>query len=411
MARSIKTRFKALLSNVFGIMPSGISADKFARMRVSQMIPQFDLKQLHDERFLLMDFLAVGTGGKTYQAAESSTRLECAANGDISIAQSFQRFNYSSGNSQFVGWTTWDFAIENDYEKRIGYFSSATTAPYETYDGFFLSSDETNGIGINVYKDGSVIEQVYQGNWSENQLSGVDWDNNVLILCDFAWFGIDGIRWFAKIGDKVIHFHTSKFSGEIKGVYMLSPNQPFRAEIRCVSAPGGIGGFNYTCAAVASEGDAEQIGIVLSDNQGNTTINASSTANKYGVVAVRLNSAKVDTLVDLLNFTLLGATNDDFLYEIWLNPTLASGSWSFNPIANSSVETAFGTTGGQPRISGGTLVDSGYQRRQTSDQKPFESAVRLGASIAGVSDIIAISVQPISNGLDIYGSITWREQV
>ena len=123
-----------------------------------------------------------------------------------------------------------------------------------------------------------------------------------------------------------------------------------------------------------------------------------------------MNSSSFDALVDLLTISLLAATNDNVLWEVWLNPTVA-GTFTYNSITNSSVQIAKGDSAGTNTVTGGTLLDGGYMLASSTARLNIDNAIRLGASIAGTQDTIVLTANPLSTNLDIYASLTWRELV
>jgi hypothetical protein len=91
-----------------------------------------------------------------------------------------------------------------------------------------------------------------------------------------------------------------------------------------------------------------------------------------------------------------------------LNPTNA-GSPVFADVANSAVQVAPGAKA--QTITGGTQIDAGYfaSAQPASDIPQSEAA--LGAKIDGTRDVLVLAVTPITNNINVQGSITWREQV
>lgn len=389
------------------------NVDSGGRARVSSLTTQIDNKQLYDDLPLFVDQETIGTGASVHSTTEARSQLTTAAASDAVILQTKQRFNYQSGKSQIILATFNNFQAETNIVKRVGYFSSSTTTPFTSdQDGLWLESDGTE-VSVNIYKTGTQTEKTAQSSWNLDPLNGtgesginVDWSQNQVLVIDFLWLGVSRVRWGLDIGGMIIYFHESKHANTTAGVYMSSPNQPLRWELRQTGV--GSGTFNVICSTVSSEGSLNKLGKIVSDNLGTSFINANITTNKYALLGIRLQTTKVDTLIDLLTFSVLSATNDDVLWEVWLNPTVA-GTFTYNAITNSSVEIAKGATGGTNTVTGGTLLDSGYLISNSTERLNIENAIRLGMSIAGTQDEIVLTANPLTSNLDIYGSLTWRE--
>jgi len=394
-------------------------SDAFGRLRVSQLNSQLDLKQLHDNLPLFYSQYISGNGTITHSEDEAHSELASLSSPAVIMLQTKQRANYASGKSQEILMTFNDFALETNAVKRVGYFTHLdSTAGYDTdLDGLWLESDGANSVvSINVYKTGTQIESTAQASWNLDPLDGTgesgltwDWDGNTIFFLDFEWLGIGRIRWGVVHDGIVIYFHESNFSQASTGVYMSTPNQPIRATLRQTGA--GTASFNFICSTVGSEGAINKLGKILSDNLGTSIINANSTSNVYALLGISLQSAKADTLVDLLDFSVLATTNDNQLIQIWLNPTVA-GTFTYNNVTNSAVAIAKGDTGGgasTTTVTGGTLLYSQYVSSQTATPINLENAIRLGMDIDFTTDKIVLTTRPLTTNSDVTGSITWRE--
>jgi hypothetical protein len=385
--------------------------DAFGRLRVSQVTTQFDAKQIHDNLPLFIDDEIIGSATNVYSSVDAQSTLGTSANADAVILQTKQRFNYQSGKSQLLFWTFNGMGNETNVIKRIGYFSSNTVSPFESnLDGFFLENDGTT-MRVKVYRTGVLMDDKPRNEWTDpldgTGVSGVshDFADNTIVVCSFEWLGVGEIQYGIVKDGVIIPFlyldHTN-----LAGVYMSSPNQPMRWELRQIGV--GQGSMNVICSSVSSEGSINQLGKILSENIGVDFINANLTTLKYALLGITLQVSRANTLIDLLDFSVLSITADNLLIEVWLNPTVA-GVFTYNNIANSSCSIAKGLAGGSNTVTGGTLLFSRYVSQQSATPILIENAIRLGMTIAGVTDKIVITAQPLTANADVFGSITWRE--
>lgn len=387
--------------------------DSFGRLRTSELTTQFDGKQLHDALDLFYDQEQIGTGATAHSTTNAETTLTTAANLDVAIMQTKQRFNYMTGKSALGFMTFRNFNTEANVTKRVGYFNSNTTTPFNSsFDGFYLENDGTD---VNfVISKGGVKNTIVMADWTDPMdgtgVSGVDLDlgtedGNLLFWFQFEWLGVGAVEFgFVKNGGiytahKVDHVM-------LDGVYMESPNHSLRYEIRQSGA--GSGTFRAICASFNTEGSINKLGKVFSENLGTTHVNANSTSNKYALIGIQLQSTKADTLVDILDYSIITTTSDNQLVEVWLNPTVA-GTFTYNAISDSSVAIAKGASGGSNTVTGGTLLYSDYINSQQAFNIKVENAIRLGMSIDGTVDSIVISTNPLSSNSDVLASIKWRE--
>ena len=390
------------------------SIDAFGRWRVSQVTTQFDAKQLHDSLPLFIDTETIGTGTASHSATFAHSSLATSASSDVVILQTKQRFNYQSGKSQLLFWTFNGFDVETNVTKYIGYYSTGTASPFNSdLDGFYLQSDGTT-LGLRVYRSGTNTGSADRASWDDpldgTGPSGIthDFDNNTILAADFEWLGVGRIRFYVVKNGVFIKFHEFDYT-DTTSVYMSSPNQPLRWEMRQGGA--GSGSMNVICSSVNSEGAINLLGKIISENLGVSAVNANTVGTNYALLGIRLKTDRVDTLIDLIDYSVLSITADNQLIQLWLNPTVA-GTFTYNDITDSSVQIAKGDTSANPStttVTGGTLLFSQYISGQVSSPVSIENAIRLGMSIAGVCDEIVITTTPLTSNADVTGSITWRE--
>jgi hypothetical protein len=392
------------------VSPNSSAYDAFGRLRVSEVTTQVDAKQTNDALPFFFDTVTNGTGLSTHSVPLASSLLTTAASGDYVIRQSKQRFNYQSGKSQQIFMTFANFQAQTNITKRVGYFSSSTVAPYTaSLDGIFLENDGSD-VYIKIYRSGTEIDSIIQTAWNVDPMDGtgpsgidIDWSQSQILMISFEWLGV-GTAFFSFVIDgQVFLVHKANHANLTDQVYMSSPNQPLRYEIRQTAA--GSGSLRQICATVGSEGSLNKLGTILSRNTGATGIDLASTATKYAIMGIRLQAAKVGTMVDIINMDIFESANKNLLWELWLSPTV-SGSFTYTDVPNDAISFARGDN--TQTVSGGTLLDSGFVAARTNVSPVIENAVRLGMSIAGTLDTFVLSVTPLQANATVYSSISWR---
>lgn len=401
------------ISGTIETQTSDVQLDAFSRLRVSQLSSLLNITQLNDKSPLLVDEVLNGTGTSTYSSGNASTIMATAANADYVIRQTKQRMPYYAGKSQLVLSTFSGFQVETNVEKQIGYYSSSTSAPYNTtYDGLFLRSD-ASGISVNIYRAGTQVEKTYQTSWNVDPLDGtgasgitVDWSKDQIFVMDFQYLGVGRVRWYLDIDGVLVKFHESMHANILTTVYMASPNQPLRWEIRQTGV--GSGAMRVICSSVSSEGSVDSLGINKAIDMGTTHVDANTTGVKYALLGIRLKTTNIDSQIKLIASNVLSLTTDSFLWTLMLNPTVA-GTFTYTDIANSALQRATGATANT--VTGGIQVGAGYQYQQQTSNSSLDSALKLGSTIDGTRDTLVLCATPLSSNADIIGSLQWIETI
>jgi len=405
------------IEDVFIAGQDSANFDAFQRLRVSEVTTLIDIKQLHNKQPLLIDEILNGTATSIHSTDNAATTLETSAANDYVIRQTFQRANYQSGKSHYILMTFSGLNTQTNVNKKVGYFSSSTVAPYTAdYNGIFLENDGVN-LYIRVYKNGTLTHSIVQSSWDDPMDgtgdSGVnlDFSEMQIFAIDFQWLGAGRIRFYFEIAGQLVKAHQVLNANVESQVYMSSPNQPLRWEIRQSGA--GSGRFNQICSSVNSEGATNLIGKVLSANSSNNDLQLTSSGTRYCAMGIRLKTTHFDSVIDILNFDYLAETNDPALWELVLNPTIGAGTFTYTDVTDAAVQISVGnqTAGTPPTATGGTTLASGYVSGNGSINVGLDSAIKLGAAIDGTRDEIVLVITPITAGLDAYVSYTWRELV
>ena len=243
---------RAQVSTFPGI-PATITAD--GRTRSADLTPLFDGKVLFAEDNEL--FTSGGTGTATW--ANQAVVLSVTA-GQYMVRQSRQYFPYSSGYPKVAEITFQDFQLVPGLIKRYGLFGSSEVAPYTAnFDGWYVESNGDDGTYyLVVVNDGTEKLRLPWTEWSGYaDIADYNWENFTVTLTDFLWLGGAVLRTFLKTQAGFILAHQFDYSGTAKGVFMKSPNQPLRYEIRSTT---GAGVFTTICSQVATEGATSATG-------------------------------------------------------------------------------------------------------------------------------------------------------
>lgn len=389
------------------------AVDAFARLRISTPYTLFDSKQLHDKQPLFWDEIVAGAATSTHNAVNANTVMTVTASAsDYVIRQTKLRPNYQPGKSQLIVFT-FHAPQQTGVTMQIGAFDG-TGVTYQTpYNGIFLEITENN-ISWNIAKNGTTTESHSQGNWNYDNLDGegpsgviLDTDAVLIAFMDIEWLGVGRVRCGFFVGGipRYVTYFTHSNDPAFTSVYMSTPNLPLRYYIESDGTGGGT--LDHICSTVISEGGIQQTGILRSVNTGSTHLDANTANTKYAIIGIRLNTTYYDITVLPEYFSMISQTNDDYLWEIQLNPVIA-GTFTYTALTDSSLEYATGNTT-NTITTDGIVIDSGYSKSASNIDRRIVTALTLGSTIAGVQDTFVLIVMPLSSNADYLASLTVRE--
>lgn len=289
-----------------------------------------------------------------------------------------------------------------------------TGGTYQTpLNGIFLEVTESS-VSWNIAKNGSTTETATQANWNYDAFDGtgpsgitLDLDAVLIGFFDIEWLGVGRVRtgFFVEGIPRYCHFFTHSNNPTYTSVYMSTPNLPLRYYIESDGTGGGT--LDHICSTVISEGGIQQTGILRSINNATTHLDADTANQKYAILGLRLQSTYYDITVLPEYFSMISQTNDDYLWDLQINPTVA-GTFTYNTLTNSSIEYATGATA-NTITTDGLIIDSGYSKSSSNIDRKFITALTLGSTIAGTQDELVLCVTPLSANADYLSSLTFRE--
>lgn len=401
------------------------SLDAFGRQRISHPLTLFDSKQLHSKGVTFWDEeTSGGTETSVHTPTEACTLMTVNLNTEYVVRQTKMRFNYMPGKSQLIMMTfTLGSAVAN-VSKKIGYFNSSIVSPYTAdEDGLYVEQDGTTQYIVQSKTGVTTGTRIAQADWNLDKLDGtgacgivLDWTKSQILFIDFEWLGVGRVRVGFVIDGKIYYAHEFNNANNNSGVYMSSPNHSCRYEIR---STGGTGSLEHICSSVQSEGGGLPHGITkyISTAGIHTTLTTSGVI--YAIMGLRLKSTHTDITVDMLKTSIQIQTGTDKIeFLVLINPTVA-GTFTYSSVdSESSLEKAIGVSANT--VTGGTILDGDFLESGNNASGnagtgggDVDNAIKLGVSLAGVSDTIVLCARPIagSASVDVEGGIKWRELI
>lgn len=372
--------------------------DAFGRLRVSQLTTILEFKYMYDKLPLLVDELTNGVGAASnFVSSASSINMSVTSNGNYVIRQSKNRGVYQPGKSQLSEFTFSDFNIETNVIKRVGYYSTFTGSTFDSnYDGFFLESNGiSNNISFNIYQSGVLILNSPVSAWTSTHFNPatIDWSKTQLMMVDFQWLGVGRVR-FSMVFDGLPYtFVTNSGSNVLSEVYMKSPNQPIRYEIR---SSGGTGTFNQICSQSSIEGGVNQLFYAVGINT-KISFGVASTGVRFPVIGWKLGDLFTGVESMARGMAVLNETNDSYRVELIFNPVM-SAPITYSALTNTPI--TYGVGNGTITTSCGTIMHTnfGIAGGTSVDNIPLtNNNIKPGVNINGSKDTVWLCITPLSN--------------
>ena len=145
--------------------------DAFGRLRVSEITSLIQIKHIYDKLPKQIDEVTGGTATSVFNQTNANVTMSVSSNSDYVIRQTLERGIYQPGKGQLFEASFSNFQLQTNVIKKVGYFTSSTTAPYNTnYDGFFLESNgQTNIISFQIWKSGTLTYSAATTSWNNNR--------------------------------------------------------------------------------------------------------------------------------------------------------------------------------------------------------------------------------------------------
>jgi hypothetical protein len=376
------------------------STDAFGRLRVSEPYTLFDSRARYYDH---NDFSSsTSTGGTVvYEAASSTFRLAVStSNGSSVIRETKRVFPYQPGKSLLVLATFAMNTPKANLRQRVGYFT--------TNNGIYFENDGVyNYLVIRSYSTGVLVEdRIRQDAW-DNPFAALNVARTQIFWTDIEWLGVGSVRCGFVVNGAYVLCHTFHHANVVNNTttYMTTAVLPVRYEITNTGATASSSMMRQICSTVISEGGYNAFTYSESAGRGTSVLRLSSAGTYYPLVSIRLASTRLDAIVLPRQLDVLSPTVNYYRWRLVLNPTLTGANWA-GTSTSGTVEYDTAATG----VSGGTELQTGYvSSRELSELGADAFAFQLGRTLAGVSDIVTLTMAATSNNADVLAQIGWQE--
>ena len=382
--------------------------DAFGRLRTAAVQNLVDIKHVYDKNPLQVSEVTAGTATSIFNQEFARVRMSTSNINDLVIRQTKTHPIYQPGKSQLWEASMSNFQLETNIIKRIGSFDSTTGSPYNSvFDGFFLESNGvTNEISFQIWRSGTTVYSAVTTVWNNTEFDpiNIDWSLTQLVTADYQWLGVGRMRFGLNLSGQTIYFTEHNCANNEPEVYMSSPNQPIRYEIRQVGT--GSGYFDMLCSQTSTEGALNGLySTVAVDHSTTTTLDVSGT--KYPFIGYRLKELYHAVTSQYNSLSVLNTSNDNYLLTVEYNPTLSTTpTWVDIPNSPFQYSIFTGTTTTTITSPGhimSALIGEAGASALTS-LKIDDNQIRVGYGINGFRDEMWICIKPLGANATFLGT-------
>ena len=377
--------------------------DAFGRLRVSEPYTLFDSQNRYfaDNQF---DTSTATGGSTTFLSNEATVRMDVTtSSGSEVVRQTYRSFPYQPGKSLLTLETFTMNAAKTNLRQRVGFFNTQNGLFFQQNDStlsFVLRSNSLPTPGTP-----SDIRTVTQANWNGDKLDGtgpsgvtLDVTKTQILFFDFEWLGVGRVRCGFFQDGQFIVCHTFDNENVQSSVYMTTAILPLRYEITNTGTTASNSSMKQICSTVISEGGYAQTSVEHVARMVNLSASNYLTTTFKPLVSIRLSSTALGAVVLPVNLNFLPSTADNFEIALIKNGTLTSASYTAVP-SDSNVEYDISATA----ISGGTTLYNEWATGKTgrsiiSSGTGYQWDLQLGASLAGVSDVLTLVARTVTTG-------------
>jgi len=355
-----------------------------------------------------------GTASATHQPYLGMVQLSVGGTtGDKVVRQTRRIQKYVPGRTNEVSMAVILNGISTGIRSRAGVFDEYNGAYFEHDGSDYYCVIRRNTAG------GIVEERVARTNWSDDKLDGtgpsgitIDYSQIQLMVIEYEWYGAGQVEWKFVIDNNAFAVHKINHANMHDHTWASYGAFPVRYELENIAGTAGTFNIFHGSHSFLSEGTASLLGKQLSISSPTTGYNLATAGTFYPVVAIRLKSTTLNSVVlpDEFAAGLLDKT-DMFIRVIERPTTVTGGTW-VSVSAESPVEYNITATS----YTGGTIATTKFISEKQMGESvmfPEKAITQIGRKtttvIGDTSEIFLIAAAATNDNKDAWVSLGWIE--
>ena len=360
------------------------------------------------------DELITGTASSTHKPYLGMVELSVGSSvGDQIVRQTRRVQRYLPGRPNEASFSVILDGVAAGVRTRVGVFDDTNGAYFEHDGTDYYCVIRRNTAG------GVVEERTARANWSDDKLDGtgpsgitIDYQKIQLMVIEYEWYGAGQVEWKFVINNNAYSVHKANHANAIDYTWASYGSFPIRYELTNVTGATGTHTMNQGSHSFLTEGTTTLLGRQLSISSPVTGYNLATAGTFYPVVAIRLKSTALNSVVipDEYSAGLLDKT-DMFIRVIERASSVTGGTWiSAGP--DSPIEYNLTATG----WTGGDIASTSFISEKQMGAKltfPERAVTQIGRSttttLGDTSEIFLLAVSATDDDKDAWVSLGWVE--
>ena len=362
----------------------------------------------------IFDELITGTASATHEPYLGMVKLEVGGDaGDEVIRQTNRVQRYIPGRQAEVAMSMIFGTPTTGVRRRFGLF--------DELNGFFFedSGDGTYRCTLRRNTAGGIVEESFaRDEWNVDPLdgtgpSGITADPTAIqhMTIEFEWYGAGMVEWNFVIDNNKYPIHRIYHANTHDHPWAAKAALPIRIELTNVAGTAGTHTFYQGSHSMTVEAITELLGRQNSVSNAITGKTLTTANTFYPLVAIRLKSDSLDSVVLPDEFSGATLDNTNIFVRAIENPTITGGTW-VSMGDDSAVEynlTATGFTGGS--ILNTTYISSGNMGQV--GKFPNRSITQLSrittTTLGDTSGIFLLAIASVGANKKGWASLGWIE--
>ena len=360
------------------------------------------------------DELITGTASSTHKPYLGMVELSVGSSvGDQIIRQTRRVQRYLPGRANEANFAVILDGVAAGIRTRVGVFDNTNGAYFEHDGSDYYCVIRRNTAG------GVVEERTARANWSDDKLDGtgpsgvtIDYSKLQMMVIEYEWYGAGQVEWKFVINNNAYSVHRVSHANFHDHTWASYGSFPLRYELTNVTGATGTHTMNQGSHSFLTEGTTTLLGRQLSIASPVTGYNLATAGTFYPVLAVRLKSTALNSVVipDEYSAGLLDKT-DMFIRVVERVTSVTGGTWvsagDESPLEYNITATSY---------TGGDIASTSFVSEKQMGAKmtfPERAVTQIGrrttTTLGDTSEIFLLAAAATDADKDAWVSLGWIE--